>query len=327
MEFKKWISLENHYNAKVLRDWEERCPELRNTDMRFAITEKIHGANFSIWASPDGTVKFAKRNSFLEEGESFYGYQDVMKEDKYQSLIKHLLFVAGELNTVITLYGELFGGNIQKGVWYGAEKQFRWYALFTERDKLRTCFDADTILMEYLSLKVPVHGYLLNETGMSLVELFSDKYINHRFNSYLTPEEYTEPNICEGVVIRPAHRVVTYGHDVFYIKMKNEEFKENSHKERSKIVKDIPAHIMLLQDKLLQYVNDNRTESLSSKMGTFDDIRQIGKYAKAYYDDVMEDFVKENYTDYSKLENNEKKMLTKPLSIQIFQTLRISLGA
>ena len=114
---------------------------------------------------------------------------------------------------------------------------------------------------------------------------------------------------------------------MFYIKMKNEEFKENSHKERVKVVKDIPAHIMLLQDKLLQYVNGNRTESLFSKMGVFDDIRQIGKYAKVYYDDVMEDFVKENYTEYAKLEKNEEKMLTKPLSSQIFQTLRISLGA
>jgi Rnl2 family RNA ligase len=45
---------------------------------RFAVTEKIHGANFE--AATDGqTVRYASRNQVLGEGADFYGYQFVAK--------------------------------------------------------------------------------------------------------------------------------------------------------------------------------------------------------------------------------------------------------
>ena len=47
IDFKKYNSITNHYNVKVFKDLITRNYDLPDT-IEFEITEKIHGANFSL---------------------------------------------------------------------------------------------------------------------------------------------------------------------------------------------------------------------------------------------------------------------------------------
>lgn len=72
-------------------------------------TEKIHGANFSIYFV-NSNIKYAKRNSFLEEEEWFYNYQIIQ-----QKLEKNIRLISKKLgNKNIIVYGELFSGYYSK---------------------------------------------------------------------------------------------------------------------------------------------------------------------------------------------------------------------
>ena len=50
------------------------------TGLSYVVTEKVHGANFSLHVNRDGRVRCAKRTAFLEEDEDFFGHFAVLGE-------------------------------------------------------------------------------------------------------------------------------------------------------------------------------------------------------------------------------------------------------
>lgn len=88
MEFKKYNSIENHYDNKNLMRWTNKYPELY--EEKFIIQEKIHGSNFSIWFEKENNVvniRYGKRTSFLEDTESFFNWQQVVAQDHIVTFI------------------------------------------------------------------------------------------------------------------------------------------------------------------------------------------------------------------------------------------------
>ena len=87
--------------------------------------EKIHGANFSFTVrsaeTPGGEIigpaRSAKRTAYLKEGENFYGLEKnrVLLEEEGEKARRLFLAVreshCSDLSTV-TVFGELFGGNL-----------------------------------------------------------------------------------------------------------------------------------------------------------------------------------------------------------------------
>ena len=69
-KFKKFNSIENSYQKEIIQGWVEWNIELNQT--RLQITEKIHGANFSLIANPGKAVRFASRNGLLTKEDKFY---------------------------------------------------------------------------------------------------------------------------------------------------------------------------------------------------------------------------------------------------------------
>ena len=319
MDFTKWNSIENHYQKGIFERWIYLNPELNNIDVE--ITEKIHGANFSILVSPCEKAKFASRNSVLEEDAKFYGFQEVFEREEYVGLIKFLEVLSRKHDAEIQLYGELYGGKIQKGVFYGTEKNFRWYSL-RWNGAIYPPQKAAIILNNFLHLKAPAVGVF--NVGGDLIKFIDE--VETEFQSNLTPKEYTERNICEGVVMVPYEQNFWNQSSLLLIKKKNEEFKDKSHaRKHERVEKVIPENVQELTDEALSYINENRTNDLQSKNGEFNDIKDISKFAKEYFNDLFSDFEKDNYTEWHCLDKLEQGYIKKVIGKNIFQELKISL--
>ncbi|RLD64342.1 MAG: hypothetical protein DRJ01_01095 [Bacteroidetes bacterium] len=320
MEFKRWNSIENHYQTAILNRFSESNPDLKNADVE--ITEKIHGANFSILGTPDGEIRFASRNGFLEPDAKFYDYQNLFKQREYVELIDFIKVLAEETGTDIQVYGELYGGGVQKGVFYGTDKYFRWYSLRVN-GLIVSPKEADKYLILFQHLKVPVIGVF--NVGGDLIKFIDE--VDTKFRSKLTPEEYEGDNICEGVVIVSHERVFYNQSSLFLVKKKNDEFKDKAHKpKRDRQVKVVPENIQEMIDEALTYVNENRTNDLFSKIGVMESMKDASKFAKEYFNDLFIDFEKDNYTEWNDLESKEQGMVKKKLGTSIFKELKESLS-
>lgn len=316
MSFLKWSSIENHYQEKNLERWVWSNPKLDFSI--YEVTEKIHGANFSILISGD-QVTFCRRTGPIPEvGESFYGYREVMQRSEIAEMIKYLKVLSSENSTEVQLYGELFGSNIQKGVYYGPEKNFRWFSLRIG-DHLLSPKNAEEKLRKFLNLKVPVIDRIKAQGFFSLIES-----INPEFTSLLTPEGYNEPNICEGIVITPFEDF--YPDSIFLVKKKNKAFEEAKQvSKRSKSTTVVSSVLQEAFDISEGYVTDMRTQSVFSKLGPLEEMNQIGTYAKFYINDVLTDLDKDHPFLFSTLEKKEISLVHKKLSQLIFQILKKSM--
>lgn len=79
--FKKYSSLENHYNSKFI----EKLYSLGLTGGEWVAREKIHGTNFSLIIERD-KVTCAKRTGPILPAEDFFGYEIILKN--YEDSIK-----------------------------------------------------------------------------------------------------------------------------------------------------------------------------------------------------------------------------------------------
>lgn len=317
MEFKKYNAITNHYRVREIEKIITANISYLPITICFQITEKLHGANFSILVDGN-TYTMAKRTSELTEDENFYGYQEVMTG--YSGLINRLVDISKLLDKPVQLYGELFGGNIQKGVWYGADKKFRWYAMKLD-GKFISTKQADLMLADFLSIKVPVVGFVHYTLGDDLATFIDS--IPFRFQSKLSPEDYKEDNICEGVVALPYEIVPVYGNEYLAIKKKNEEFKDKSQgKRREKVKKELPEDVENLIEEFLSYINPIRTKDLMSKLGEMRDLRELVTYAKAYFRDAMDDFILDHKDEFAQLEKPMQKEVTKAGSGAIYKELK-----
>ena len=91
-------------------DW--NCKELYKIK-KWIVLEKVHGANVSFYISAAGTIRVAKRNSFLSSTEYFFGIHNtnIIREisQKSRKLYEHIRCLYSNI-LQISLHGELFGG-------------------------------------------------------------------------------------------------------------------------------------------------------------------------------------------------------------------------
>lgn len=319
MEFRKWNSIENHYQEKTIDRWTSYFPELN--DMYFEVTEKIHGANFSILVNTDGSVRFASRGGIIENEDKFYGFRGVFEREEYIRLINELKRISAAWNEDLQLFGELYGGKIQKGVFYGTEKHFKWYALRV-RDEIVRPSIVKEMLKTILDFKVPVISLVSSNTD-GVLEMI--KIVNHEFQSKLTPEDYTDENICEGVVITPYENIVKNQESIFLIKKKGDKFRDKAAKPKVHKVIVLDEEVQVMLDEASLYINENRTNDLQSKMGVFEEMKEISKFAKEYFNDLFIDFEKDNYTEWHNLDKISQGVIKKNIGKRIFQELKESL--
>jgi len=319
-KFIRFPSLNNVEQQKSIDYFVRNKPDVLTA--RYLITEKIDGANFQIIITKDN-VEYASRNEIIPDDNDFYEYKRVMegwKEDieKIQDFIKQSELptkdengnvVDTEVVTQINLYGELYGKGIMKRINYGNDKYFRIFHMAINGEMMPQPTTIGFLWQMGINVAtrfVPILGW-----AIGLEEALSKP---HEFNSMLTPPEMAEGitdgeiiNVCEGIVIIPADEVVIFDEKTFILKKKNDKFREKDKSRLKKQIKVISPELASAQNLFLQYINENRLQSVYSKLGIIADVKDIGKYIKATIEDAREDFLKDNKQVLVELEDKDKR--------------------
>ncbi len=276
--FKKWPSIENSYRERFIYPFLGQYPEL--ADETFIITEKLHGSNIQIYFEPDKPYRVGSRNRFLSTGDKFYDIWNTLKQ--YQEVIAHFEQRANESRCTYRLFGELFGGSIQKGVKYQQEHRIAFFGLMID-DELQD-FQFFLVLMRHAGFRDYVVPVVIVVDGLDAVLEFDTV-----FNSHILDEQ---DNICEGIVIQPYRKVYqSHTGDYFILKSKKEAFKEKQ-KEKKPVIVD--SELQALNIEFRRYITDSRLQGIFSKYGEIQEPKQIGLYIRYMMDDAKDDFLKDN---------------------------------
>jgi Rnl2 family RNA ligase len=298
--FKKYPSIENHYRQKHIDMWLEKFPELKDTN--FIAQEKIHGANVQLIFDNGEFSHVGSRNEIIEPGTKFYNVWEAIGKLKTET---ELFPAISEYfpNQSVVLYGELFGGGVQKGVWYGKEQRILFFDMAVDGRLLPYCDFECLLLFEGLTdIAAPIVAYI-----MPLDQALN---LDTNFNSLLTPDGYDDPNICEGIVIKPWElNVIDECGSPFYIKKKNDEFKEKQKISKPKVMKDVDPRISELQAEFESYLTDSRLQNVFSKEGEIDDHSKIGHYIKLVMADAREDFEKDFQSEILGLSKEDQRFI------------------
>ena len=288
-EFTKFPSLENTYRQKEI----DKIVMMEIKD-KWVVTEKVHGANFSFWVyknveTKEIDIKCAKRSGWIEEDEKFFNYKSVL--EKYRPMLEKL---RGDVLDNFVIYGELFGGNIQSGMCYSLEQDFvafdmRW---INEDGSLGWALDKLTMLTlkdDYNLPVTPLIGvYDTFEEALAVEESFTSKLIRQDFDG---KEEHKE---TEGIVIEPNNAVYEPNGSRVYLKKKTKRFLEKGGKAniKHKVPMLLQESVQLKLDEALLFLNNNRFDSVVSKIGEVS-IKDIGKVMGLLTQDIVVDMEKD----------------------------------
>lgn len=288
-EFTKFPSLENTYRQKEI----DKIVMMEIKD-QWVVTEKVHGANFSFWVyknveTKEIDIKCAKRSGWIEEGEKFFNYKSVL--EKYRPMLEKL---RGDVLDNFVIYGELFGGNIQSGMCYSLEQDFvafdmRW---INEDGRLGWALDKLTMLTlkdDYNLPVTPLIGvYDTFKEALAVEESFTSKLIRQDFDG---KEEHKE---TEGIVIEPNNAVYEPNGSRVYLKKKTKRFLEKGGKPniKHKVPMLLQESVQLKLDEALLFLNNNRFDSVVSKIGEVS-IKDIGKVMGLLTQDIVVDMEKD----------------------------------
>jgi len=286
----------------------------------FSITEKLDGANFSITFYPEGRWQFAKRSGLIESDESFYDYKSAFQTDEAKKFLALVSEYSMTHKRTLQFVGELYGQGVQKRIYYGPDKYWRWYAVYEHigeevniltdgeakelAENINGGFSSDNIIDKFY---VPILGVVLG------LEKALEYDINK--NSLLTPDYYDKPNLMEGVVIRPLNKDYYFGipgdSSMLIIKKKNPNFDDKNKVKKERKQFNVSEDLESLYDKTIGYVNENRTADLFSKFGVIPAITQMGRYLGYYMKDIHADIMKDYPLDFDNLEKKEQQWLMK----------------
>lgn len=292
----KYPSIENSYREKFIQII--RGTEAVN-DTWWAF-EKADGSNFAIIY--DGKkVSYGKRGGLIPEGENFFNHLQVMPEyagslvDLYHSVLRLD-------NQVITVYGEIFGQGIQKGVNYGP-KQFRFFdvvidGIFVDQERL---FD-----FEFGKLKLlPFIGKGTFDEVLAL---------NCEFDSLVLG---IPNNTAEGFVMKPNKTLFLPETDTRVIlKKKSEKFKESDEKPQK--VQSEPQELPIL---LVRHMTENRVQAAISKFGA--DFKNFNQIKNEFINDVINEAAKDSGEKFdpkmldNKLEKRASEMVRNSLKVLV----------
>lgn len=309
MEFRKYNSITNHFEKGSLAKWLKMYPELYNE--QYIIQEKLNGSNFSIWFENTDIgvdIKCANRTVFLDRKDRFFDYQLALQNKKIEKLIDNIVNKIKKANIKeLVIFGELYGGRIQKGVFYSDQKHIRFFDMriddiylpFKETEEFFKEMESEDLLVPKLAI--------VNSLDEALE--FSPE-----FNTLLSDKQFEGlDNICEGVVIKTYSKVFTnQDGSFFYIKNKNEKYLEK-HKLKRPNPKDYTMCDTAneLRDIFQTYITENRLYNVFSKYGKIESIRKIGKYISLLTEDARQDFMKEYADRFNPLTDREKRNILK----------------
>lgn len=324
--FKKYSSLENHYNNKFI----EKLRTHGMTGGEWVAREKIHGTNFSLIIERDA-VTCAKRTGPILPAEDFYGYEIVLKN--YADSIKAVQEIMETAATVsYQVFGEFAGGGIQKGVDYGAKDFYVFDIIVTTESGDETY--VDDYMMEAFcnSFGFKIAPLLGRGKFEDLIQLPNDLDVvvkDYNFmvdnvglveaNKHVWKAIVAGDNTAEGYVLKPCYPKWAPNGTRVAIKCKNSKFSE-----KKKSDKPIKAAVVLSQEdldilwKFTDYVTVNRINNVISKIGEVSP-KDFGKVMGLTVQDILEEAGREGL-ELTQTENPVE--VKKQLITNVRETLR-----
>lgn len=302
MEFSKYQKLNNTYKQETI---DKIIYEGLDKESSWTVTEKIHGANFSFWC--DGNiVKVANRSGFVDG--SFYKCQSVINNytESMFSLFRHIW----DKGDILTLYGELYGGGIQKGISYGSDRDFAFFEMRVNGVPLNQEYHIYPSMVGFN--EVPVIKF--NTTFERALE------VDNEFKSLLTPKDHEGDNFAEGVVIAPTKPLWFRNGKRVCLKNKTVKFSEKKNTKHKSKPTTLCGHDKRLLDDVLVYCTENRVNNVLSKIGEVTN-KDFGKIMGLTVQDAIEDWESDNNGNIRECMEDPKKFM-KTLQFEFSSTVR-----
>lgn len=300
MEFKKFGSIENVERQKFIDS-----VLMQGITCPWYVSEKVHGANFSIMY--DGVLQCGKRTDLVSEGEKFYNHVPV--KERYAENIINLFNHLGCNELVV--FGELYGGNVQSGVYYRKDQDFYAFDIVVD-GKYLPVSKANELFEQF--------GFFYAKTLLKGTFTEAVEYPN-KFDSTipgLLGEEVVD-NICEGTVIRPEIPYFLPCGSRVILKNKNDKWQEKTKTRKIKTEIVLSDEVTAALEEASAYISENRLKNVLSKMGAVTQ-QDFGKITGMFTKDVIEDFIED--FNINSLEKGDQKILTKQISRECGNLLR-----
>lgn len=283
--------------------------------VKWVVTEKVHGANFS-FIYEDGRLKFAKRRDYLKWQDDFFGFQLVAQRQE-GAILKLFERLAVDIPASrYIIYGELFGGEyphndveqnssvnaIQTGIYYSPDIEFYAFdiAIVPENGDEKQYLDYKTAL-SYLE-----ESGILYAKPLFIGKLTEALAYDIKVDSYL-PRQLNLPaisgNLIEGVVIKPYEACrLEDSQKRPIIKLKNPRFDEQGEYHQAQkwsYIPDISSNseeLGFLIEELKNYLTTNRLQSAISKVGQLEpgNRARLAELEQELLDDCLTDFDEDN---------------------------------
>ena len=297
--------------------------------MNWAVTEKIHGANFCFVATKED-IFCAKRKSILAPEDDFFGYKRVREKliVKVQQLFNELR-VDHETLDRLFIYGELFGGSyphedvpvvagleaVQTGIHYCPDLEFCVFDLAWDIEGNFSFFSFEKTIevcqKHELFHAVPLFCGTFQECLD--YEIGFDSTVPQALG--LPPLPIA--NTAEGVVIRPLSNVLvktSKGLRRPLLKRKIPQFSEDARykgsqkKERKNFV---PA-MDLLEWRMLELMTEQRLDNVLSKTGRLTE-ENLAEVTRELLEDIWEELSISEASALSSISNEERALLNSVL--------------
>lgn len=286
--FKKYSSIENHYQNKYIEKMLRTCPAAEQEI--WIAREKLDGSNIQLYFQPNQEMLVGKRSCFISRDENFNDIWNVL--EKYKAELLAIQEYCNDQDLSIRMFGEIYGKGIQNRIDYGPDKYIKFFDM-----------EIDNHLQSQQNFELHIEG-------LGIVHMLPKSFGVGYLRDLLQID--VEIDNCEGIVLKPYYSNFYNQHDRFIIKKKSSKFKDKENKETksAEIKGDDPFYN--LNQEFQKYVNENRVLDCFSKYGPIQDSSQIGTYINYILDDAKVDFLK----DYNVLE--QFPQLEKKQEKQIF---------
>lgn len=258
----------------------------------YICSEKIHGCNFQL-VFDTKEIQACRRGGPLKPGEKFYNYQEII--ERYRIAIESIGKEIGSFK----IYGELFGGSVQKEIYYQKEVDFIAFDIFYQNRFM----DFDKLQEICQKNQVPVVPVLMKGSFVDCVK-FNIESIETVVGTKENPDNRNR--IIEGIVVRPmkepkqsvetvwlcdvSNRANDVDHRIRNIfKIKTEKFSEKHGHSKTKVV-DIDPEVSVQLSQLMEYLNINRFNAVKSKELPIESMKEVKKYIDLMVEDITKDF-------------------------------------
>lgn len=287
--------------------------------MQWAVTEKVHGANFS-FIYEAGKVSYAKRKELLDWQDDFFGFQLVAEHLDSNIRVLAEAVIKDFACKNVTVYGELFGGEyphpevdaddrvqaIQTGIYYAPFIEFCAFDIAIEREGGERSYIDYEAAINYFQVVDLFYAKPLAVCSFTDALNFNID-LQSSVPKALGLPELPNDNRVEGVVIKPMKEcLIEVGKSKVrpIIKLKSDVFKEDVRFHEAQKWSFLPdgksrsEELEFLVPELEQYITLNRVNNAISKIGQIsaENEERLNEVKALVLEDVFESF-DEDYDD------------------------------